>query len=137
MNLLDLRGPEFLLLYLVLMAAAILLGVLFRWLLRGPGGNPPPADQFDPYHIAMMRGGVREAANAAIAALVYRGVLSVQTGRGRVHIDLPLNSDAHPAEKAISLAFNERQTAPVREIRNRVAQAMRPSLRRLQQLGVV
>jgi uncharacterized protein (TIGR04222 family) len=115
---------------------AILLGVFFRRLLRGPGGNPPPAQALDPYHFAMLRGGVREAANAAIGALVYRGVLSVQAGRGRIHIEMPLAADAHPAEQAIILAFNERRSAPAREIRNRVAEAMRPSLDRLRRLGL-
>ena len=39
---LDLRGPEFLSLYAALFVLVCLTALLLRWLLRGPGGDPPP-----------------------------------------------------------------------------------------------
>ena len=77
-NPLDLRGPEFLLLYLLLLVAAGCAAVILRWALRLPADEPVGEDvRLGPYEVAYLAGGEQLAADAAIASLVQRRVLAV------------------------------------------------------------
>jgi len=72
-NPLDLPGPQFLLFY-ASVGAVVLYAI---WMMQNgsEGGDAPRVDMSDPYVIAYLRGGAREAARVATISLVDRGVL--------------------------------------------------------------
>lgn len=71
-----LGGPAFLLFYLVLMAVTFI--VLRRAMRAAETAAAPPAPKFeDPYLIAWLRGGEKEAIRVATVSLVDRGLLAV------------------------------------------------------------
>ena len=71
----DLRGPEFLVFYLVL-GGWVLLGLYLarRW---GQATDPPQVNLTDPYLIAFLRGGKNEVLRVATVSLIDRGLLEV------------------------------------------------------------
>lgn len=103
MNPFDLRGPAFLLFY-VIYAAAVLIGVaLVRR--RVESGPPPRLDLADPYLIAMLRGGRDEAIRVAIVSLVDRGLLAVDEELWRTTDERAVVSLTHPLERALLERF--------------------------------
>lgn len=73
MNLFEMRGPEFLLVYLIFSFFVI----LALWLYRryAESGLPPRFNLSDPYLIAFLRGGENETLRLAVLSLVDRGLL--------------------------------------------------------------
>ena len=79
MNPFDLRGPDFLVVYLVVFAVVMALAGLLRWYLRLPGGEPQlEVTELSPYEIAYLAGGENLAVNAAIARLVHDDALALR-----------------------------------------------------------
>src|SRR5690349_20259423 len=73
-NPLDLTGPEFLGLYIPLLAAAVAIAAVLRWALRTPSDGPFAGSMdLDPYEVAYLAGGGRHATHAALASLVQDG----------------------------------------------------------------
>lgn len=75
MNPFDLPGPQFLLFYLIFAAVVLVALVGLRRLLEA--GPAPKIDIFDPYLIADLRGGTKEALSVAMVSLADRGLLAV------------------------------------------------------------
>src|ERR1044072_8337766 len=73
MNPFDLRGPEFLLFYLLF--AAIVISILAWTRLTAEASASPRMDLADPYTIAYLRGGKNEVLRVTIISLVDRGLL--------------------------------------------------------------
>jgi uncharacterized protein (TIGR04222 family) len=71
MNVFDLPGPQFLLFYAVLAPAVLAALVLHRRASEAGSGTVLS----DPYAIAYLRAGRREAARAAVASLISRGLI--------------------------------------------------------------
>ncbi len=74
----DLRGPDFLTLYLCLIGCALVVATVVRYVARRQ-----PVDSFrsprelDPYEVAYLAGGPRRAINTAVTSLVQAGQLTV------------------------------------------------------------
>jgi len=75
-NPLDLRGPEFLIFYVV-MGIAALAWLEYSRRRNETGDVPRKVELSDPYMIAYLRGGTNEAARVASVALIDRGLLKV------------------------------------------------------------
>src|SRR5918911_2324135 len=77
--LLDMRGPEFLALYIGLVVVALVLAAFLRSRLRGRAAViiRPEAMRLDPYETAYLSGGDRLAVNVALASLYHRQLLTV------------------------------------------------------------
>lgn len=73
MNVFDLRGPEFLIVYLFLCLGVIALVLWYRT--RVEQGDPPRLDFADPYLIAYLRGGEQEVTRVAVLSLYQRGAV--------------------------------------------------------------
>jgi uncharacterized protein (TIGR04222 family) len=102
MNPLNLRGPEFLALYVCVLGATAALAALLRWLLRLP--TPEPGEEvpeLTAYEAAYLAGGPQLALHAAIASLVHRRVLSVQPAERKLSVQGPVPSKADPLEQRI------------------------------------
>lgn len=92
MNPLAWSGPQFLLFYLAL-AAAIVIVLVVRHRRSGRDGKPAKVNDLatDPYRIAYLRGGANETARVAIFNLVDRGILEFDHQRVRT---LKIKGDA-------------------------------------------
>lgn len=70
----DLRGPEFLVFYVILgMAANLLLRFLISW--KEKQNVPAHWDSTDPYKVAYLRAGINEALRTALFSLIDRGLV--------------------------------------------------------------
>lgn len=94
MSPLDLAGPEFLGLYLVLFGAAV--AALWAVRARMAFRHTEPVRLQDPYLIAFLRGGALEPVRLAIARLIYLGELEV-TARGSLTRTRSVAGTASPA----------------------------------------
>jgi len=78
MNPFDLPGPEFLAVY-------AMLGILVVWSVyilkqRAEGGEPVRLPSMDPYLIAYLRGGAKEAVGLGVVTLIDRQLLAIGSG---------------------------------------------------------
>lgn len=96
---LNLRGSAFLLFYWQLFPVLLVVALVLRFWLRGPGRVRAECPA-DPYAVAWLAGGAEQAALAAVCALADRGAVRVE-GRDRIAPAGDLPSDAHPLEKAV------------------------------------
>jgi uncharacterized protein (TIGR04222 family) len=102
MNVLDLRGPQFLQLYLLLLALATAASLILRRLLRGPGPwSRQQVIELSPLEIAYLSGGESGAVDAAIAVLVQRGVLIADGPTRRISATGIASSNVTVVERAI------------------------------------
>ena len=102
MNPFDLRGPEFLLLFLALSAGAVGLGALIRARLRDtglPAGIGAP--QLDAYQAAYLAGGHGRAVEAAVAELAHRGLLVADPLTRRLRVENEQSGTLHPLEAGV------------------------------------
>lgn len=141
MNVLNLRGPEFLRLYFTLLAGATTAGLLLRWWLRQPGTDDWPArrtpdeDELDPAEIAYLMGGPNGAADAAITRLVHEGTLKVKLGALALNGNLPRG--VGPVERAVYRAVAYNGDGRIRQVRQDAAAAAAEIGDALQSCGLV
>jgi uncharacterized protein (TIGR04222 family) len=126
-------GPEFLQLYLVLMAGAIIAALVVRHNLRGPDDDRSQP-QLDPYQTAFLAGGFQAGGEAAVVALTSRGLLQLDP-TGRFLGVWGATSWLHPVEQAVfTRVLAGAQTAPGVPARQQsvsasnLVQAARPAL---------
>jgi uncharacterized protein (TIGR04222 family) len=74
----DLRGPQFLLFFLVFGALTLIVVARMRKSSEEPAATPPPLHDY--LEIAFLRGGAAEALRVAILTLIDRGALAVVGG---------------------------------------------------------
>src|SRR5438105_2998537 len=82
MDVLDLKGPEFLSWYLVAFLIAGGAFFVFRYLLRRSGAASPCGTDVDPYEIGWLEGEATGVLRAALASLHQRKLLHVFSGAG-------------------------------------------------------
>jgi uncharacterized protein (TIGR04222 family) len=85
MDILDLRGPEFLAFYAGAAMVAVAVGLLLRRVVRGGGARavPAEADELDATEVAYLAGGPRLAINTAIAGLYRRNAVRIAGSSGK------------------------------------------------------
>ena len=95
MNPLELKGPEFLSLFVGLFVAAAFLAAFVRKLIRPPYDAPKcNPSKFKPYMVAYLAGGSRGALAAAMANLIQTGVLKVDASDGTLSQSTELPDDS-------------------------------------------
>ena len=82
LNPLDLRGPDFLVFYLVFMVATTLVVWAYRWHMESgsPGEEVAAGKEIaeDPYQVAYLRGGRDEVIRVAVISLIELGLLQAE-----------------------------------------------------------
>src|SRR5687768_16836096 len=125
MNPLDLPGPEFLLLFMVLILSALGGGFWIRHRFRLPADDPPPeALRLDPYEIAYLAG-PEQPVQAAIARLVNDGYLTVDKSGKGLNPGERILTQASELERAVHETV---KSAPMPDIPTLVARSQ-PALR--------
>lgn len=134
---LELRGPEFLLFYVMVGIPAILVALGLRWYLQQPArGTVLSFDELHAYETAYLAGGASRAINAAITNLVQQGYLEPASNQSR---SLTIVKDCldctHPLERAIGQAVQV--DGEISAVRLSVVDATRAIREQLQKLGLL
>ncbi|HVG17526.1 MAG TPA: TIGR04222 domain-containing membrane protein [Blastocatellia bacterium] len=133
----ELRGPEFLALYVIVLAVAVAACLLIRRMMNGPGGDAPPlAARLDPYEVAYLAGGANLATDTALATLVQRGQLAVDTAQRRVIARSELPPSAHHFERTV-YSNTSRQGISIDAIRTNSSHGVESLAARLKAHGLV
>lgn len=113
MNVLELRGPDFLEFYIIVLVGAIAAAIALRWLLRSPSGdlssNAPP---LDPYEIAYLAGGPKLAIDAAIASLIHTGALHLTTSSSNFKLAKAETEARYPLQAAVLERVSSGRSSP-------------------------
>jgi uncharacterized protein (TIGR04222 family) len=134
----DLKGPEFLSLYLVVLAVALLAAYLARQSFRQPT-DAPPAEALDlhPYEVAYLAGGATRAINAVIAGLVHRGLVCVNVAERTLSAQPSSTTPRLAVEKAAYDHVLARPNLPIRELHSALASTVTDLGDRSRALGLL
>ena len=134
MNPFDLRGPDFLMFYLVFGGVVFALYELLRRMAEP--SDPPKVNLSDPYEIAYLRGGEYEAFRVATISLIDRGLIKVN---GTV-LQAEKNADnlvKRPIERAVLAKLQSPQEAASISIETTLEPVFRPYEEELARLGLL
>lgn len=135
-SILDVRGPEFLGLYVVLLGAALALAYVVRRVMRGSGHVPSRRLEMDSVRTAYLTGGPDGAVDAAIAGLLHKGVLGFTAGTKSLRVERPYKS-ANAVRRAVVDMIEAMGRATVPEVRRAVRPVARDVGRVLEEEGLV
>jgi uncharacterized protein (TIGR04222 family) len=125
MNPFDLKGPDFLSLYFIVLAGALLAAYLVRQSFRQPSDAPPSqALDLHPYEVAYLSGGSARAINAVIASLVHRGLVNVNAAERTLAAQPSSGAPQFAVEKAAYDLVQTQQALPIRELHSSLALAV-------------
>ena len=105
MNPLDLRGPEFLVFYVIV--SLLVLVLLYVARSSAEGGRAPRLDAGDAYQIAFLRGGANEALRVATVMLIDRKLLQADALAGQIVARAKPDAVRWPVEQALVRHFHE------------------------------
>jgi uncharacterized protein (TIGR04222 family) len=105
----DLPGPEFLFFYLVL--SVVVIAALTFWRRASESAGAPKMDLSDPYLIAHLRAGEKEALCVALISLIDRGLLTVEGTQIQRAKNAGPESVRRPIEKALMEIYEKPGTA--------------------------
>jgi uncharacterized protein (TIGR04222 family) len=134
-NPLDLAGPDFLRFYALV--ALVTLGLLYVARASGEGGPAPRIDTGDPYLVAVLRGGRREALKVATIALIDRGLLQADPSTRTVAAVPGRTQPRHPLEQALLRHFAQSHLATTVLGNDVLLSACADYERRLTELGLL
>jgi uncharacterized protein (TIGR04222 family) len=102
MNVFDLRGPDFLWFYTILLSLTLITALILRWGLRGPGGDMSHLIRaLEPCEAAYLAGGPKMVVDAALAGLVHGGALKLDRLRGGFKVKSPLVGEVDVIEQRL------------------------------------
>lgn len=103
MNVLDMRGPDFLMLYLLLLAGGVVFALILREVMRRVVSSDmgEVVHVLDSYEAAFLSGGEVLALHAALASLVQRSILNVGWSSGVLTVASELPGKSHPVEEQV------------------------------------
>jgi len=135
-NPLNFKGPEFLFFYSLVLMAALVVAWILRFLLRQPF-NSSSADKatLDPYEVAYLSKGKKQAVDAAIASLVQRQVVELAAETRSLEVRTPVPELSHPLEQEVASAIAER--GYIDSVRSSPFTATQPIRDRLQELNLL
>lgn len=131
----DLRGPEFLFLYIFLLAVASLAALALRSALSTPGGDvvaPPPLPPLD---AAFLAGGRDQAVDAAVAALVQRKLVDVEPTSRTLKVARPAPAELDALERCVHDEIGP--SATIHSVRRATGWRFDTLRPRLEQLGLM
>jgi uncharacterized protein (TIGR04222 family) len=142
-NPLDFRGPQFLAFYIGITLIAAVAALVTRIVFDGETENPDPRlPKLDPYEVACLSAGPHRSVQAAFAALVQDGALSIEeektttlgifpTTKRRIKQAKPLPKSAADIEQALykAVAIPATDLAPISKAGQPIAQAIEHDLR--------
>ncbi|HEY7115027.1 MAG TPA: TIGR04222 domain-containing membrane protein [Tepidisphaeraceae bacterium] len=127
MDLLDLRGPEFLKYYAILFVLAVVAGIVIRQVVKSTdggardGGRTANGEDLDPLEVAYLAGGPRLAINTAIASLYRRGAIRLTAGTRSLQAVRPPETAVHALERSLYVAVAAEKSSAVQRVHQRVS----------------
>jgi uncharacterized protein (TIGR04222 family) len=119
MDIFDLKGPEFLQLYLMALGIAVAVSFLWRRAMMGLFLGPAQPSQLDPFDAAYLAGGKAGLGNAVLASLVHREMATF-TGDRKIAVKGGDAPDLHPIERQILGGVLPNKRYSLKEFRNLV-----------------
>lgn len=134
-NPLNLTGPEFLSFYFLLAIIVVFIASCLRHYLRSPGGSPiqRPVD-LNVYQIAYLAEGENRVFDTAIASLVQKKYVTIQTSQRRLTLKEPVEN-LHPVEQIIANAI--KLDGRIDKVRSSMTQPIKVIRAHLQQLDLL
>jgi len=134
MFLFNLKGPEFLAVYLLLLVTGLILAwwLAQRWRTPWDDGGPASAD-LEPYEVAFLAGGAPRAAWAMLANLLQRGVILENTFKSGFTVQPDVNLPDHLERRAYDVVA----ASPPEQVRERLKDVVDVFEERLQALGLL
>lgn len=134
-SLLDLSGPQFLMVYASMLGLLIVAGFLIRWMLRGPFDDAPARIlELDAYQTAYLNGGPSLAVASALASLASKKAVTVRQQRLKAeHVDFQSSAEL---ETAVLSAVIGGYDTP-RQITSHVRYALTQTARPLEQYELI
>ena len=123
MNPLDLPGPEFLLLYVVLAVAAVPAGYLLRRVVEGFGSsNAMISSPLSAHDVAYLRGGAGAVAETTLAQLLRRGTITTDDTWERLVLATPAGGilPTTPLESEFLASLDSGAALPATVMRDRL-----------------
>jgi uncharacterized protein (TIGR04222 family) len=135
-QLFDLRGPEFLALYVGLLAAGIVAALVVRHFLRGPTSHVDvPALRLEPLEVALLAEGDQHALKTALAGLAHRELITVETTTRKMRARGRPAGVARSEERLHTVMGDVGKT--FEQIASVAGSVVEPARRRLQGLGLL
>lgn len=117
----DLRGPQFILLYLVVLGIAVLAALIMRKWLRSPHYEPlMQGQELDPYETAYLISD-SSPVDAAVGMLVNRQAISVNAQTCTISVKSGLPANSHPIEQAVYAALSNGSAPTINHVRRALA----------------
>src|SRR6476659_8010955 len=127
-NPLNLRGPEFLKLYVLLFVGATIAAIVLRAILRrtisADDAVPDREPALDPFELAYFAGGPGRALQAAVVSLVQQGSVRFRSTRDVSAVRAPGNR-ASPLEAGVYAAASDEDEGTMSPARQRCESALR------------
>jgi len=134
MNPFDLSGPEFLVFYVVYIAVIFIAAEIY-WRVRT--ARPEAPLPTNPYEIAYLRGGAREAARVAVMGLVGRGIIKQFEGRQLQVAKERATRLPDPFERRTAEFFGTRRLAGDKALTAFVQEPLRSLAAKLESAGLM
>ena len=92
MNLFDLKGPDFLIFYSVLLVIVVSVGVWLRqyFYRQVESGFDPITDPLQPYEVVYLAGGDKLSVNAALTSLIHQQLVKFNQSNKTLSIQAPM-----------------------------------------------
>lgn len=138
MGILDLPGPDFLALYVTLLAIAAPVTVLLRQWLRPPRGKVDIRFlSLRPLEVAYLAGGEHQAVSAVVASLAQQKLVTVTEGtKPSVVVAGPVPAGADSVEQGL-LQLLGTETTTIERISGAATRVLEPLREKLTQLGLL
>lgn len=138
MNPLELTGPVFLILYIIVMAAACFLAYFLRQrAARSEMAFNPRKANLDAYEAAYLSGGAKLATATAIATLVQSKALRLSFVDNTLSSIASLTRGSHPFEQAVHHTVASGEARTINGIQTKTASATDQMAARLKALGLI
>jgi len=139
MNPFEMRGPEFLLFFVLLFVALTACAAILRGFLRMPGGEPgAEALDLSPYEVAYLAGDEQRVISAVVGRLVHEKVVGLDaSSRKLTPRETELPAGASELDRAIHAVVTREGGLEISKIAGIAASVLTATRRRLEELGLV
>jgi len=119
MNIFDLKGPEFLIFYSVLLVIVVAVGIWLRQYLyrKADIATDTSTDSLQPYDVVYLAGGDKLTVNAALTSLIHQQLVSFNPSNKTLFVKAPLPTGIDPLEKRVyeAIADTTLKEVPLRD----------------------
>lgn len=141
MNIFDLKGPEFLIFYSVLLVIVVAVGIWLRQYLyrKADTTSDTSADSLRPYDVVYLAGGDKLTVNAALTSLIHQQLVTFNPTNKTLSVKAPMPPDIDKLEKRVyeSIADTMLQEVPLKDTLKACKDFASPMQEKLERRGLL